>query len=75
MIFVCNILGTGLHLVMAKKKNNHGGARIGAGRPKTKPATTTLSFRVPESIAPALREKISTLIKKEAGKVKVDSGQ
>jgi hypothetical protein len=60
---------------MAKKKNNHGGYRPGAGRPKTKPPTTTLSFRVPEAIAPVLREKISILIKKEVAKVKVDADQ
>lgn len=60
---------------MAKKKNNHGGARQGAGRPKTKPPTTTLSFRVPEAIAPVLREKISAIIKKEISKQKVDFDQ
>ena len=60
---------------MAKKKNNHGGARQGAGRKKTKPPTTTLSWRVPLSLAPTLREKISAFIKKEIAKIKVDADQ
>jgi hypothetical protein len=60
---------------MKKTKTNHGGYRPGAGRPKTKPPTTTLSWRVPESIAPALKIKIDALIKKEVAKIKLDADQ
>lgn len=58
-----------------QKTTNHGGYRPGAGRKKTKPPTTTLSWRVPESIALALKVKIDALIKKEIAKVKVDPDQ
>jgi hypothetical protein len=57
------------------KRNNHGGARPGAGRPKTGPPTTTLSWRVPISIAPVLKLKIDALIKKEKAKMKVNADQ
>lgn len=61
---------------MAKQKTtNHGGYRPGAGRKKTNPPTTTLSWRVPESIAPALKAKIDVLIKKEIAKAKLDTNQ
>lgn len=60
---------------MKKKKPTRGGARPGAGRPKTDNPTTTLSFRVPQAIAETLRSKIGTLIKKEIGKQTVDRGQ
>lgn len=50
------------------KKTNHGGYRPGAGRKKTKPPTTTLSWRVPASIAPTLKAKIDAMIKKEIAK-------
>jgi hypothetical protein len=63
--------------MMQKKqtKTNHGGYRPGAGRKKTKPPTTTLSWRVPAAIAPALKVKIDALIKKEVAKMKVDKDQ
>lgn len=57
-----------------EKKRKHGGSRPGAGRPKTKPPTTTLSWRVPVALAPALKTKIDTIIKK-AVKANIDSGQ
>jgi hypothetical protein len=57
-----------------EKKRKHGGSRPGAGRPKTKPPTTTLSWRVPVTLAPVLKIKIDALIKK-ALRVNIDSGQ
>lgn len=56
-------------------KTNHGGSRPGAGRPKTKAPTTTLSWRVPKAIAPVLKPKIDALIKKEISKIKIDHDQ
>lgn len=55
---------------MQKKqtKTKRGGARPGAGRPKAMP-TVTLSWRVPASIAPVLRDKIEVLIAKEKAKI------
>lgn len=41
------------------KKSTHGGRRKGAGRPPKEP-TKTLSYRVPEKLAP----KIDTAIRK-----------
>jgi hypothetical protein len=55
--------------MMKQKTTKHGGYRPGAGRKKTKPPTTTLSWRVPASIAPALKAKIDALIKKEIAKI------
>ena len=48
-----------------KNKTNRGGAREGAGRPKSDVPTTTISYRVPAQIADKLKEKIAALIKKE----------
>ncbi len=61
---------------MKKKptKTKRGGLRPGAGRPKSTP-TVTLSWRVPASIAPVLREKIDAIIAKEKAKMKVDTDQ
>jgi len=48
------------------KKATHGGIRKNAGRPKKKP-TKTLSYRVPEELAPkidiAIRQIISSISK------------
>jgi len=60
---------------MTKKNNKHGGARPGAGRPKTSQPTVTLSWRVPASIAPALRNKIDALVKKEKARMELDQNQ
>jgi hypothetical protein len=47
-----------------KKKPKHGGARPGAGRPKTGSETVTISFRVPKEHAAVLKIKIEALIKR-----------
>lgn len=47
---------------MKKKKENRGGARKGAGRPKTKEDTVVI--RVPKSLVPKIKE----LIKKHSPK-------
>lgn len=44
------------------KKENRGGARKGAGRPKCEP-TKTLAYRVPERLADRIDKAIRRLIK------------
>lgn len=52
---------------MMKKNGNHGGARKGAGRKKKEP-TRVLSWRVPKTIAPGLKEKIDPVVEKAVKK-------